>query len=211
MTEVLFGFHLRTAPVVPAGRTWHLSADDCFWPQKEDIALHRQLFIDACEGENQSPNGLGVYTLREDIDACHPLSGFQDTFLVGFSTTQENFARLADWRDVRAFEPFVSPAFRECWVNLGYDVTDSWLTSGLYTMTPHGAKNWIPASSLNPFGLFPELAPAEVFVRLCDARIPEHEPFGPVGLWVPKEQLAALRKQMPSVRDEGCLLRPDPS
>ncbi len=83
---------------------------------------------------------------------------------------------------------FTVPAARnEAWALLGYDVCDTWATSGLANCGYHAdevaALRPIWAPRLNEHHLFSKLEDAHAFRELTDARVTEHPPFFVYGIW----------------------------
>lgn len=74
------------------------------------------------------------------------------------------------------------------WRFRGYDVVDPWLVSGLSNCgymdeeRDHLRTRW--ASHLNRWHLFESLGKARLFCAMSDARVPEHAPFMPCGIWI---------------------------
>lgn len=105
--------------------------------------------------------------------ASNPLTGELDPFADGFGYLD-------------AASP--APAKRESgWELLGYDVSDSYLLSGLsncgYSEDEQriAATTW--ATHLNRYHLFDDPAAAWRFKEFTDGRVREHQPFHVFGLW----------------------------
>lgn len=204
MQEVFFGFQLRVNPCLM--ETWStshadefllkpvtlgpLSADVAVWPSSGDKDMRRRLFCNAYDSPDQEPNGLSVYRLREKVFPSDLLSKPNSPVLLALSTTADAFARLAETRNIYPVDVPVNE--QSDWVCAGYDVTDSWLVSGLLNCGYTGAEKVsltnMFGNTINSSGVFLELLSAQTFCTLCNQRVPEHAPFMPIGLWIPRSQ-----------------------
>lgn len=73
------------------------------------------------------------------------------------------------------------------WLHLGFDVSDSWLLSGLsncgYAQEEIDAMRAQWGPRLNAHHLFDDRLDASAFATLCGERVREHAPFHVYGLW----------------------------
>ncbi len=209
MQEVFFGFQLRVNPCLM--ETWSaahanefllrpvalgpLSADVAVWPTSGDKDMRRRLFCNAYDLPDQEPNGLSVYRLRENIFPSDLLSKPNSPVLLALSTTADAFASLSKAGIVHPMNLHANEETN--WICAGYDVTDSWLVSGLlncgYTQTEKTSLTNTFGNAINSFGVFSELLPALTFCTLCNKRVPEHAPFMPAGLWIPRSQYKNIK------------------
>lgn len=194
-TESLLGFQLRLSPTrIPQLSTESrklfllredirrpLSVDPRVWPKLEDVVLISRLFKDSVLGD--PPNGLALYVDPFVEQFQKPYDGS-----VVAITTTPSVARELKASHVIDDSPFsLSRLGAEGFEQLGYDVADRWLLSGLMNCALHAAEHEELSAKfsrmLNPFGLFVSSKEADLFRLECDKRVPEHSPFYVYGIW----------------------------
>lgn len=171
------------------GVEFPLSADRRVWPVADHPALVRQLFDDFESGPYQAPNGLSLFRLKKNaISDVTSLSKNGDVVIaIGVESDMAN--HLRDKHSIKLLGDEETPSGSHVQL-LGFDVCDEWLLSGLMNCgmdaSDQAALRQKYAGKINLHGLFDDYETASNYSLDVNKIIPEHAPFFPASIFIPK-------------------------
>ena len=200
MNEIVLGFQLRV--ILQRLEKWDLSrretyllrddipyplsVDESVWPMSRDETLHSKMFIDYFSDKNAAPNGLKMYTIRDEKILKYP-SAYDGGFLIVVTAIGDAAKVLRMQHHIQHSQFSTERIEANGWQCLGYDVADYWMYSGLMNCGYNQAEKVKLSnhfgSYLNSHGLFNEVSIALNFCEDCDSRVPGHSPFAVFGIW----------------------------
>jgi len=208
MDETVLGFQLRLPPNELQAwdsqrRTTYLlgeellsplSVDTAVWPESNDHKRLAEVFEDFSPLPNSAPNGLGLYSVKSE-EILRQTTEARDSVLIGISVTDNVAKALQSQHHLRHLTSLVELSSKG-WIELGYDVANWWLMSGLtncgYTLKEKAELLGRFSNSINSDGLFASVHAAREFGNYCNARFVQHAPFEAYGIWC-RDKIAVRR------------------